>query len=157
MTIGQSIVDWLMEFGDIEASDTVIETDQLDSNTGSMGLYKQPNKDIRPFVDGSRDVTEDYYLLARQPSKDERSRIATQAWMEAPVRLLQLHLLPLPLPRLLLLRLLRLPRPLLPRLLRQAVPARSRSPLRCPARSLTSRSQPVPALSAVMSLRSWKP
>lgn len=83
MTIGQSIVDWLMEFGDIEASDTVIETDQLDSRTGSLGLYKQPNKDIMPFVDGSRDVTEYYYLLARQPAKDERSRIATQAWMEA--------------------------------------------------------------------------
>lgn len=83
MTIGQSIVDWLMEFGDIEASDAVIETDQLDSDTGSMGLYKQPNKDVRPFVNGSRDVTEYYYLLARQPAKDERSRIAAQAWMEA--------------------------------------------------------------------------
>lgn len=36
-----------------------------------------------PFVDGSRDVTEYYYLLARQSSKAEASRVDNQAWMES--------------------------------------------------------------------------
>ena len=60
-----------------------IETDQLDGEAGSYGLYKQPTKDVVPFVDGSRDVTEYYYLLARQSSKAEASRVDNQAWMES--------------------------------------------------------------------------
>lgn len=83
MTIGQSLVNWLMEFGDIEQSDAVIMTDELESETGSIGLYKQPNKVIEPFINGSRDVTEYYYLMARRPAKDERSRAVNQEWMES--------------------------------------------------------------------------
>lgn len=78
MTIGESIVSWLLEFGDID----IIETDQLDSETGSLGLYKQANSQVTEFVDGSRDVTAYYYLLARQPVRDERSRVANQDWAE---------------------------------------------------------------------------
>ena len=82
MTVSESIIRWLYGFGDIEAGDR-IETDQLDGEAGSYGLYKQPTKDVVPFVDGSRDVTEYYYLLARQSSKAEASRVDNQAWMES--------------------------------------------------------------------------
>ena len=39
MTIGQSIVEWLYTFGNIEV-DAVIETDQLDASAGSYGIFK---------------------------------------------------------------------------------------------------------------------
>lgn len=83
MTVGQSLVTWLMEYGDIETSDTIIETDQLGIETDSMGLYKQANNTINAFIDGTRDITEYYYLLARRPVRDDRSRVDNQAWMEA--------------------------------------------------------------------------
>lgn len=82
MTVSENIIRWLYGFGDIEAGDR-IETDQLDGEAGSYGLYKQPTKDVVPFVDGSRDVTEYYYLLARQSSKAEASRVDNQVWMES--------------------------------------------------------------------------
>ena len=82
MTVGQSIVTWLMEYGDIEAADVPIETDQLSPESESLGLYKQANNTVSPFVDSSRDVTDYYYLLARRPAKDDRSRVDNQAWME---------------------------------------------------------------------------
>ena len=82
MTVGQSIVAWLMEYGDIETADVVIETDQLSPEPESLGLYKQANNTVTPFVDGTRDVTDYYYLLARRPVKDNHSRVDNQAWME---------------------------------------------------------------------------
>lgn len=82
MTVGESVIQWLYGFGDIEASER-IETDQLGGEAGSYGLYKQPTKDVTDFIDGSRDVTEYYYLLAREASGADASRVANQAWMDA--------------------------------------------------------------------------
>lgn len=84
MTVGQSIVNWLYTFGNIEINpDVMIETDQLDSAPDSYGLYKQANKVTTPFVDGSSDNSEYYYLLVRQPSKTNAARVDNQAWMES--------------------------------------------------------------------------
>lgn len=82
MTVGQSVIYWLYGFGNIDARER-IETDQLSGEAGSYGLYKQPTTESVAFVDGSRDVTEYYNLLARQASKSDFSRVSNQAWMEA--------------------------------------------------------------------------
>lgn len=82
MTTGESIIQWLYGFGDIEAGER-IETDQLDGEAGSYGLFRQPTKNVTTFIDGSRDVAEYYYLLARQSVKAEASRVSNQAWAES--------------------------------------------------------------------------
>ena len=81
MTIGQSIVEWLYTFGNIEV-DAVIETDQLDASAGSYGIFKEPTRTVLTFVDGSQDVTERYYFMARQASKQNISRVNNNAWLE---------------------------------------------------------------------------
>lgn len=84
MTVGQSLIEWLYTFGNIEIDQTaIIETDQVDAAAGSYGLYKEPTKTITSFVDGSRDVAERYYLIVRQASKTNPDRVSNQAWMEA--------------------------------------------------------------------------
>lgn len=83
MTVGQAIVNWLYTFGNIEINPAiVIETDQLDSDAGSYGLYKQATKSTTPYIDGSSDNSEYYYLMVRQPSKTNAVRVDNQAWME---------------------------------------------------------------------------
>lgn len=84
MTVGQSLIEWLYTFGNIEIDESVIiETDQVDAEAGSYGLYKEPTKTITQFIDGSRDVAERYYLVVRQASKTNPDRVSNQAWMEA--------------------------------------------------------------------------
>lgn len=82
-TVGQSLIEWLYTFGNIEVDQTVIiETDQLDAESGSYGLYKEPTKTVTNFIDGSRDVSERYYFMVRQASKTDKKRINNQLWME---------------------------------------------------------------------------
>lgn len=81
MTTGESLINWLYGFGGIESED-LIETDQLSGGTGSYGLYKQPNRNETVFVDGGRDVTEFFFLLARRASKGESARVGNLAWLE---------------------------------------------------------------------------
>lgn len=82
MTTGESLITWLYGFDGIE-SDDLIEVDSLGSAAESYGLYRQPGSETTVFIDGSRDVTEHYYLLARRASKGDRARTGNSAWMEA--------------------------------------------------------------------------
>ena len=82
MTVGESIITWLYGFGDIAPTDR-IETDQLGGEAGSFGLFKEPTLEETVFIDGTRDVTAYYYILARQSNKSDAARIGNQAWMEA--------------------------------------------------------------------------
>ena len=82
MTIGEGLIQWLYGFGDIEAED-LIQTDRLDGTVGSYGLYRQPTREETVFIDGSRDVSCYYLLLARRAVKADVSRIGNQAWMES--------------------------------------------------------------------------
>lgn len=81
MTIGKSLINWLLGFEGFEEAD-LIETDQLPSESRSYGLYKQATSDVQFYVDGSRNVTDYYYLLARQSSKADKTRIENYEWME---------------------------------------------------------------------------
>lgn len=82
MTVGESLIKWLYGFDGFEKDD-LIETDQLQGETGSYGLYKQPTTNELPFIDGSRQVAEYYYLLTRQSAKANDSRVNNLAWMES--------------------------------------------------------------------------
>ena len=81
MTVGESIIQWLYGFGDIEI-DQRISTDQLGAEEGALALFKEPTKTEHVFLDGSRDVTERYYFLVRQPSQTNSARISNAAWLE---------------------------------------------------------------------------
>lgn len=81
MTIGESIIQWLYGFGDIEI-DQRITTDQLGAEEGALALFKEPTKSEVVFLDGSHDVTERYYFLIRQPSQTNSERISNAAWLE---------------------------------------------------------------------------
>jgi len=82
MTVGESIIQWLYTFGNIDL-DVKIDTDQLESDTDAMALYKEPTKTTTTDVVGNRDIIERYYLLARQPTQTDGLRLKNQAWMES--------------------------------------------------------------------------
>lgn len=81
MTVGQSIINWLYTFGNIEV-DAIIETDQLDASAGSYGVFKEPTRTVTEFVNGSQDVAERYYFMIRQSAKQDSSRVSNAAWLE---------------------------------------------------------------------------
>ena len=81
MTVSESLVTWLYEFGDI-AIDERVSTDQLDAAARSMGLYATPRTKVTEYMDGSRSVTAYYTFLVRAASQDETSRQSNQAWLE---------------------------------------------------------------------------
>ena len=81
MTVGQALIEWLHTYGDIEA-EAVIETDQLDSEAKSYGLFKEAQRNVTPFINGSQDVSEYYNILVRARSKLDSNRITNQEWLE---------------------------------------------------------------------------
>lgn len=81
MTINESLKNWLYGFDNIEVDDRV-NTDKLDGEAESYGLFKQATQEVTPFIDGSRDVTAYFYFLARQSAKSEKARLSNIAWME---------------------------------------------------------------------------
>lgn len=81
MTVGQALIEWLHTYGDVEV-EAVIETDQLDSETKSYGLFKEAQKEVVTFLNGSRDVTEYYNFMVRARSKLDTNRVSNQEWLE---------------------------------------------------------------------------
>ena len=75
MTVSKALINWLYGFGDI-AIDEEISTEQLAAQAEAYGLYKDQQTSIHCYVDGTRDVTAYYLLLARQPAQAERQRQA---------------------------------------------------------------------------------
>lgn len=80
MTISESIVTWLKTNTSISIMSD-IETDLLQANNESMGLYKAPENIIVEYVDGSKLVTEYYMFLARQSSQLDSDRISNQQFL----------------------------------------------------------------------------
>lgn len=81
-SISEAIVTWLYTNTTI-AVDKTIDTDQLAAEAAAYGLYKTPQTVIKPFIDGSRDITAYYSFLVRQNSAQEATRKASQQWLEA--------------------------------------------------------------------------
>lgn len=82
MTVAEALKNWLYTFENIELDDR-INTDKLDSEPESYGLFKQANQEVVTFVNGTRDITDYFTFLARQSTKAESSRLDNAEWMEA--------------------------------------------------------------------------
>lgn len=82
MSIGESVVAWLKGYdGGFELTDQ-ISTDRLEAAPEAYGIFKMPSDDVRNFVNGSRDVTAHYLLMARQPAQTNRMRVDNHKWLE---------------------------------------------------------------------------
>lgn len=80
-TVSQAIIQWLYSFEDI-AIDEDIDTNRLQAMANAYGLYKTPQTVVTPYANGARDVTAYYLFVARQRSKTEPERKASDAWLE---------------------------------------------------------------------------
>lgn len=82
MSIGESIAAWLKGYeGGFELTD-LISTDRLEAAPEAYGIFKMPSDDVQDFLDGSRDVTAHYLLMARQPAQTNRMRVSNHEWLE---------------------------------------------------------------------------
>ena len=82
MTVSQSIITWLGTNPTVDV-DTNVETDMLAAQALAMGLYKTPQANVIPYINGTRDITGYYNFLLRQRTNQEAKRQDNQAWLEA--------------------------------------------------------------------------
>lgn len=76
MTNSELIKEWLRACKFIEIVD--IDTDRLEAQAESMGIYKQATRDVDEYIDGSKLISEYYYFLTRQSAQLESERIGAQ-------------------------------------------------------------------------------
>ena len=77
MTVSEAIVTWLRQYQDI-----AIETNHIKDGSDKYGLFKSPNRDTRPFTDGSYEIAEYYQFLAKQNSTSDYDRKDADEWLE---------------------------------------------------------------------------
>lgn len=79
MTNSELIKKWLGTCDLIEIID--IDTDRLEAQAESMGIYKQATRDVAEYIDGSKLISEYYYFLTRQAAQLESERIDSQEFL----------------------------------------------------------------------------
>lgn len=79
MTNSELIKEWLRTCKFIEIVD--IDTDRLEAQAESMGIYKQATRDVDEYIDGSKLISEYYYFLTRQSAHLESERIGAQEFL----------------------------------------------------------------------------
>lgn len=79
MTNSELIKEWLRTCKFIEIVD--IDTDRLEAQAESMGIYKQATRDVDEYIDGSKLISEYYYFLTRQSAQLESERIGAQEFL----------------------------------------------------------------------------
>lgn len=79
MTNSELIKEWLRACKFIEIVD--IDTDRLEAQAESMGIYKQATRDVDEYIDGSKLISEYYYFLTRQSAQLESERIGAQEFL----------------------------------------------------------------------------
>ena len=79
MTNSELIKEWLRTCKFIEIVD--IDTDRLEAQAESMGIYKQAARDVDEYIDGSKLISEYYYFLTRQSAQLESERIGAQEFL----------------------------------------------------------------------------
>lgn len=87
VTKSEKIKTWLSGCGFFHVQD--IDTDRLEEGADRIGVYKQAQRDVTEFVDGSKVVNEYYYFLLRQDAQLEHDRrwsnnlmVALEDWIE---------------------------------------------------------------------------
>lgn len=79
MTVSEALKNWMRGCDCVEIVD--VDTDRLEANAESLGLYKQAQRETTAFLDGSAEITEYYYFLARWPTTLESERVNSQTIM----------------------------------------------------------------------------
>ena len=79
MTNSELIKEWLRACEFIEIVD--IDTDRLEAQAESMGIYKQATRDVDEYIDGAKLISEYYYFLTRQSAQLESERIGAQEFL----------------------------------------------------------------------------
>ena len=77
MTISQSLIDWLKGYQPI-----TIATETQSNNPMTYALAKEPIVNIKRYLSGKREVTENYMFTARLDSQMNTDRIDNGAWFE---------------------------------------------------------------------------
>lgn len=78
MTISDALKIWLSKYSGLE----IVETDRLNANPESYGLYKQPTVEEIKYIDGSSLRTDFYYFLARENAQQEIDRRENYDFLE---------------------------------------------------------------------------
>lgn len=81
MTVAQSLKNWLLTNENIELLEDV-DSDFLEADMDSLGIFKQPSDTIKAYIDGSKEVTSYYYVLLRQSAKLEADRLSNIDFLE---------------------------------------------------------------------------
>ncbi|MCM1159379.1 MAG: hypothetical protein NC300_11450 [Bacteroidales bacterium] len=79
MTVGECIKKWLGTYAGADFSE--IATDFIKGDTGSYAIYKSPNKNVVPYIDGSKLITEYYQFFARESTQVPEERIENQQFL----------------------------------------------------------------------------
>ena len=79
VTNSEKIKTWLKRCDLVVVED--VDTDRLEAQVESIGIYKQAQRDVTDFVDGSKVVSEYYYFLTRRNAQLEAERINSQAFL----------------------------------------------------------------------------
>lgn len=80
MTTSEKLIKWLSEMPNV-AFESRIETDRLKAIAESYALYKQPQKQVTTYVDGSAVCVEYFFLACRQTAQLESERPDNQEFM----------------------------------------------------------------------------
>lgn len=79
VTNSEKIKTWLKSCNLVTVED--VDTDRLEAQVESLGIYKQAQRDVTEFVDGSKIVSEYYYFLARRSAQLEAERISSHEFL----------------------------------------------------------------------------
>jgi len=77
MTISQSLIEWLKGYKPIS-----IATETQSDKSMTYALAKEPIVNIKRYLSGKREVTENYLFTARLESQMNTDRIDNGAWFE---------------------------------------------------------------------------
>lgn len=79
VTNSEKIKTWLKSCNLVTVED--VDTDRLEAQVESLGIYKQAQRDVTEFIDGSKIVSEYYYFLTRRSAQLEAERISSHEFL----------------------------------------------------------------------------
>lgn len=79
VTNSEKIKTWLKSCNLVTVED--VDTDRLEAQVESLGIYKQAQRDVTEFIDGSKIVNEYYYFLTRRNAQLEAERISSHEFL----------------------------------------------------------------------------
>ena len=77
MTVAEKLKEWISQYG----AQLELETDFIEADNGSYSFYKSPQKNVVPYIDGSKLVTEYYNFFMRDSTQIDVERIKNQEWL----------------------------------------------------------------------------